>query len=127
MDSHWVDQERSGAIFADERVYKTFRSLLERLAQSPGDSIPRVSGLGNTKAAYWFLDKGWVSEADSLAGYFEATADRAAATTGRFWYCTTPRNSAINGESFRRSARRAPLLSVFTETVHRDIPPPAAS
>ncbi|MHB1567549.1 MAG: IS4/Tn5 family transposase DNA-binding protein [Acidiferrobacter sp.] len=80
---HWVDQELSGAIFADERLGKRFRSLLERLSHSPGDSIPLVcQDWANTKAAYRFLDNDRVSEADILAGHFQATADRAAATDG---------------------------------------------
>ena len=43
-DSHWVDQEMSGAVFADERLGKRFRALLGQLSRSPGDSSPRVSG-----------------------------------------------------------------------------------
>jgi hypothetical protein len=82
-DSHWVDQEMSGAVFADERLGKRFRALLEQLSRSPGDSIPLVcQDWANTKAAYRFLDNDRVSEADILAGHFEATAGRAAATDG---------------------------------------------
>ncbi len=82
-EGHWVDQELSGAVFADERLGKRLRSLLEQLAQSPGDSIPLVcQDWANTKAAYRFLDNDRVNEADILAGHFEATADRAASTDG---------------------------------------------
>ena len=40
---HWVDQSMLGAVFADERLDKRLRSLLERLTQDPGVSIPLVS------------------------------------------------------------------------------------
>ena len=56
-DGHWVDQELSGAVFADERLGKRFRALLGQLSRSPGDSIPLVcQDWANTKAAYRFLD-----------------------------------------------------------------------
>ena len=38
----WVDQELAGAVFADERLGKRLRALLEQLPASPGDSIPLV-------------------------------------------------------------------------------------
>ena len=73
----------SGAVFADERLDKRFRALLGQLSRSPGDSIPLVcQDWANTKAAYRFLDNDRVNEADILAGHFEATAGRAAATDG---------------------------------------------
>ena len=52
-----MDQELSGAVFADERLGKRFRALLEQLSRSPGDSIPRVSGLGEHELslAQWAL------------------------------------------------------------------------
>ncbi len=82
-DGHWVDQELSGAVFADERLGKRFRALLGQLSRSPGDSIPLVcQDWANTKAAYRFLDNDRVNEADILAGHFQATADRAAVTDG---------------------------------------------
>ena len=81
--AEWVDQELGGTVFADERLGKRFRALLEQLSRSPGDSIPLVcQDWANTKAAYRFLDNDRVNEADILAGHFEATADRAAAIEG---------------------------------------------
>jgi Transposase DNA-binding/Transposase DDE domain len=62
---------------------KRFRSLLEQLSSSPGDSIPLVcQDWANTKAAYRFFDNDRVSEAQILSGHFQATRDRAAATSG---------------------------------------------
>ena len=77
----WVDRELAGATFADERLGKRFRALLGQLSSSPGDAIPLVcQDWANTKAAYRFLDNERVNEADILAGHFQATRDRVAAT-----------------------------------------------
>lgn len=78
----WVDTELADCDFRDERLGKRFRTLLEQLSSSPGDSIPLVcQDWANTKAAYRFLDNDRVSEADILGGHFQATRDRAASTT----------------------------------------------
>jgi hypothetical protein len=83
LPNAWVDRELADCEFKDERLGKRFRSLLERLASSPGDSIPLVcQDWANTKAAYRFLDNDRVSEAEILAGHFHATRDRVAATSG---------------------------------------------
>ena len=77
----WVERELADCEFKDERLGKRFRSLLEQLSLSPGDSIPLVcQDWANTKAAYRFLDNDRVSEAEILGGHFQATRDRAAAT-----------------------------------------------
>lgn len=79
----WVDREVAECEFKDERLGNRFRSLLEQLSSSPGDSIPLVcQDWANTKAAYRFLDNDRVSEAAILSGHFHATRDRAAATDG---------------------------------------------
>jgi hypothetical protein len=83
LQSSWVDHELAACKFKDERLGKRFRSLLQQLAASPGESIPLVcQDWANTKAAYRFLDNDRVSEAEILAGHFHATRDRAAATNG---------------------------------------------
>jgi hypothetical protein len=79
----WVDRELADCVFKDERLGKRFRSLLGQLSSSPGDSIPLVcQDWANTKAAYRFFDNDRVSEAEILSGHFQATRDRAAATSG---------------------------------------------
>ncbi len=79
----WVDREVADCEFKDERLGKRFRSLLEQLSSSPGDSIPLVcQDWANTKAAYRFLDNDRVSEAQILGGHFQATRDRAATIDG---------------------------------------------
>jgi hypothetical protein len=56
---------------------------LHRLAARPGQGIPLAcEDWANTKAAYRFLDNNRVSEAEILAGHFQATRERAAATDG---------------------------------------------
>jgi|ERR1039457_3594033 hypothetical protein len=70
----WLDRELGDCAFNDERLGKRFRSLLGQLSSSPGGSIPLVcQDWANTKAAYRFLDNDRVSEAQILAGHFEAT------------------------------------------------------
>ena len=91
LPNAWVDRELAGCDFRDERLGKRFRSLLERLAASPGETIPLVcQDWANTKAAYRFLDNDRVSEAEILAGHFHATRDRAAATAERVNDFETP-------------------------------------
>src|SRR5450631_3257337 len=79
----WLDRELGDCAFNDERLGKRFRSLLEQLSSSPGGSIPLVcQDWANTKAAYRLADNDRVIEAEILAGHFEATRDRFAASDG---------------------------------------------
>jgi hypothetical protein len=81
--STWIDRELKGCNFKDKRLGKRFRSLLEQLSSSPGDSIPLVcQDWATTKAAYRFFDNDRVSEAEVLGGHFQATRHRASATSG---------------------------------------------
>jgi hypothetical protein len=83
LPNAWIDREIAGCAFRDERLGKRFRSLLERLAASPGETIPfACQDWANTKAAYRFFDNDRVNEADILAGHFRATHERSAATKG---------------------------------------------
>jgi hypothetical protein len=81
--SEWIDRELSPGTFTDERLEQRFRALLAQLSTGPGESIPLVcQDWANTKAAYRFLDNERVSEAEILAGHFQATRERAVATSG---------------------------------------------
>jgi Transposase DNA-binding/Transposase Tn5 dimerisation domain len=81
--SDWADRELANSRFKDARLGKRFRSLLDQLSSSPGGPIPLAcQDWTNTKAAYRFLDNDRVSEAEILAGHFDATRDRFRATTG---------------------------------------------
>jgi Transposase DNA-binding len=79
----WVDREIAGCEFRDARLGKRFRKLLAQLGSAMGQSIPLVcQDWANTKAAYRFFSNDRVSEADILAGHFQSTRDRTAATDG---------------------------------------------
>lgn len=79
----WIAQELARCNFADSRLARRFSLLIERLSDGLGRSIPLAcSDWAATKAAYRFLDNDRVSEAEILAGHFEATRDRFAATHG---------------------------------------------
>ena len=79
--NNWIDQELHKSVFHDARLLRRLRVLLGQLAQAPGQSISLVcQDWANTKAAYRFLSNPRVSEADILAGHFDATRERIAAT-----------------------------------------------
>ena len=76
----WIDQELHEGVFQDARLLRRLRTLLGQFAQARGQSIALVcQDWANTKAAYRFLSNARVSEADILAGHFDATRERIAA------------------------------------------------
>ena len=79
----WVDREVAGCEFSDARLDDRFRKLLAQIGSAMGQSIPLVcQDWANTKAAYRFFSNDRVSEAEILAGHFQSTRDRVAATGG---------------------------------------------
>ncbi|MDB5929201.1 MAG: transposase [Polaromonas sp.] len=77
----WIDRELHEGAFQDARLLQRLRVLLGQFAQAPGQSISLVcQDWANTKAAYRFLSNARVSEADILAGHFDAPRQRIAAT-----------------------------------------------
>jgi hypothetical protein len=79
----WIAEEISGCSFQDERLGRRFGVLLDRLSGSVGESIPfACQDWASTKAAYRFLSNDRVSEAQILAGHFQATRERFIATDG---------------------------------------------
>ncbi len=79
----WIDQELAGCTFADARLEKRFKVLVRRLSEGIGESIPMAcQDWAGTKAAYRFFANERVSEAEILAGHFQATRDRFRATPG---------------------------------------------
>ena len=79
----WFDREVAGCSLADRRLNKRLRNLLERMGDAMGASIPLAcQDWANTKAAYRFFSNDRITEAEILAGHFEATRDRFAATKG---------------------------------------------
>lgn len=79
----WIDQELAGCEFADIRLGKRFGMLMAQLSKGLGQTLPLACGdWASTKAAYRFLDNDRVSEAEILAGHFQATQARFAAVDG---------------------------------------------
>ena len=79
----WVDREIAGCEFRDVRLRDRFRKLLSQIGSAMGQSIPLVcQDWANTKAAYRFFSNDRIGEADILAGHFQSTRDRTAATDG---------------------------------------------
>jgi hypothetical protein len=79
----WVAGEVAGCRFRDARLGKRLGSLLHQLGGSIGGTIPfACQDWANTKAAYRFLSNDDVDEQAILAGHFQATRDRAQASTG---------------------------------------------
>jgi hypothetical protein len=77
----WIDREIGECEFRDAPLGDRFRKLLGQIGSAMGQSIPLVcQDWANTKAAYRFFSNDRVSEADILAGHFQSTRDRAAAT-----------------------------------------------
>lgn len=80
----WLEDEVVGCRFADARLEKRFRGLLERLSEGLGETIPMAcQDWASTKAAYRFLSNPRVSEQEILAGHFQATRARFRLTDGR--------------------------------------------
>src|SRR5437660_10226667 len=79
----WIDREIGECEFRYARLGDRFRKVLGQIGSAMGQSIPLVcQDWTNTKAAYRFFSNERVSEADILAGHFQSTRDRTAATDG---------------------------------------------
>lgn len=76
-----LDKELAGCRFRDARLGRRFQKLVGQLATRLGQTIPLAcQDWTNTKAAYRFLSNGRVSETAILAGHFQSTRERFAAT-----------------------------------------------
>src|SRR5215472_2023963 len=65
----WLDQELAGSSFADERLGKRLRKLVELMGNAIGSTVPLAcQDWANTKAAYRFFSNERVSEAEILEG-----------------------------------------------------------
>jgi len=79
----WLDDELEECRFADARLGKRFRTLLEKLSKAIGETIPLAcQDWASTKAAYRFFSNGRVSEREILSGHFQATRARFQVTEG---------------------------------------------
>jgi hypothetical protein len=83
LGKDWVDAELAGCHFPDIRLGKRLHSLMESMAEDVGGSIPvACEDWAAAKAAYRFFSNDDVSDQEILAGHFEATRGRAAASKG---------------------------------------------
>ena len=81
QSDRWIGSELARCNFKDERHANRLRKLLEQLSDKIGGSIPLAcQDWANTKAAYRFFSNDRVSEREILAGHFQSTRDRLAAT-----------------------------------------------
>ena len=79
----WWEKELAGCTLADTRLAQRLRALLERMSGALGVSLPLAcQDWASTKAAYRFFSNGRVDEEQILAGHFQATRERVAATEG---------------------------------------------
>lgn len=77
----WIDEEMAGCTFADERLGKRYRTILEQLSGGIGESIPMAcEDWAGTKAAYRFFSNERLDERDIFTGHFCATRSRFQAT-----------------------------------------------
>ncbi len=122
-NAKWVAGEVAGCGFHDARLGKRLGSLLHQLGGSIGGTIPfACQDWANTKAAYRFLSNDDVDEQAILAGHFQATRDRAEATSGpllilqdttEFSYKRAqPEAIGVKGKTCWRRPKIEPLLRV---------------
>jgi hypothetical protein len=79
----WIDAELAGCALGDKRLCDRLRRLLHQLAGAVGVPLPLAcQDWANTKAAYRFLSSERFGEDAILAGHFQSTAGRFAATEG---------------------------------------------
>lgn len=79
----WIEAEVAGCALVDKRLCHRLRQLLQQLEGAIGAPLPLAcQDRANAKAAYRFLSNERFGEDAILAGYFQATAGRFAATTG---------------------------------------------
>jgi len=82
-DPRWVDMEAEKCQFADVRLGRRFKTLVEEVSDCVGGSIPfACQDWASTKAAYRFFSNPRVSEEDILGGHFESTRSRFHAASG---------------------------------------------
>lgn len=83
VEASWIDAEVAGCALGDKRLCSRLRHLLQQLEGAMGAPLPLAcQDWANAKAAYRFLSNERFGEDAILAGHFQATASRFAATTG---------------------------------------------
>lgn len=73
----WLDEEISSSTFSDRRHANRFKSLMQKLWQGMGNSLPfACQDRAATKAAYRFLSSSKIDEQILLQGHTESTSQR---------------------------------------------------
>jgi len=81
--NEWIAEELKGSLFPDRRLGRRLQKVVGQLSGGLGQSIPMAcQDWASTKAAYRFFASKRVNEARILAGHFQATLARYAATEG---------------------------------------------
>lgn len=79
----WVEREIEGCDFPDQRLKARLGTLIAKLGQKIGDTLPTAcQDWAATKAAYRFFSNARVNESIILAGHFAATKSRIATAKG---------------------------------------------
>jgi Transposase DNA-binding len=101
----WIDGEIDGTGFGDARLVGRLRKLMCHLDGALGQPIPLAcEDWANTKAAYRFLSNASVNEEPILAGHFQATTRRAAASEGLILVLQDTTEFVYQRETPKRSA-----------------------
>jgi hypothetical protein len=119
-EEEWVKKEVAGCEFGDRRLGKRFEKLVAALAGRIGSSLSvACQDWANTKAAYRFLANERVSERAMLAGHFQATRDRVAATGGPLvvLHDTTEFSFTRREKTTIGLLRQLPMQSAFGEQI----------
>ena len=100
----WLDDELEKCRFADGRLGKRFRFLLERLAKGMGKTIPMPARIGPARRP---LTVSFPTRGSASGRFFPAIFRRRGLASklpeGGFWCCTTPPNSLFSEKILWRS------------------------
>ncbi|CAI1543746.1 IS4/Tn5 family transposase DNA-binding protein [Serratia fonticola] len=78
----WLDEEMNSSVFSDRRYASRFKSLMQKLWQGMGNSLPfACQDRATTKAAYRFLSSTRIDEQMLLRGHADATCLRVKAAS----------------------------------------------
>ena len=112
-ETSWVDGEIAACEFADVRLGRRFRTLLEQIGDAVGESVPMAcQDWANTKAAYRFFSNERVDEGDILAGHFQPRVIASQRATALYWSSTTRRNSRFKEKARIASASIADAITL---------------
>lgn len=111
----WTETEVAQEAFADQRLGRRFRKLIEQLSQNIGQSIPvSCQDWANTKAAYRFFSNSRVGEEDILGGHFQGTRKRFREAEGKVLILHDTSEFSFEREDRERSKDLVRRLEPYT-------------